>query len=317
MFLIHRHAPLLAGLGVAVVLASALLLVDAFSPPALPTGFSSMGQLVGMDLLLILVPAYLITSWGYAQRRSRELLARVDQMLPRPEFAARVQSPPTRLLIGAVVGVLYAVVFNLPIDSLGGLIEGGALLMVLVACMILVWMSVGLTLSARLHVSRLFLEAGRRVPVDLYDRAPLEPFARAGMGDLLLVVGALVLSTVQSIDATFRAENYLYALVVAVPAGLVLLIWPMASLHGRLKALKRAELAELDRLIGAASKALDPAAMERLERLLQRRQRANEVYTWPLNVAMVSRILLYGVIPPAAWVAAALVEQFIETAIGR
>ncbi|MEQ8860025.1 MAG: hypothetical protein RIC56_15380 [Pseudomonadales bacterium] len=268
MFLKYRRAPLVAGLSLLTAIAAALLLVGAFAPPSLPTGFSSLRQLIGINVLLILLPPYMITSWGYAEQRSAMLLGRVDDLLPQPEFAIRTQPPLSRLVLGAALGAVYAMAFNLPIGSLGEFLAGGPLTMVL-------------------------------------------------MGDLLLVVGALVLSTVQSIDATFRAGNYLYALLVAVPAGLVLLLLPMASLHNRLRALRQQELRELDGLIGAAPKTLDDESIEGLERLLQRRERARQAYTWPVNVAMVSRILFYGVIPPAAWIAAALVERLVEAAIAQ
>lgn len=42
------------------------------------------------------------------------------------------------------------------------------------------------------------------------------------MGDMLMVFVGLALSTVQSIDAMFPLENYLFAVAVAVPATLVL-----------------------------------------------------------------------------------------------
>jgi hypothetical protein len=53
--------------------------------------------------------------------------------------------------------------------------------------------------------------------------------------------------------------------------------------------------------------------MSALEALLQRRDRIERLPTWPINLAMVSRLLIYGVIPPAAWVGAALMERFVES----
>ena len=53
-----------------------------------------------------------------------------------------------------------------------------------------------------------------------------------------------------------------------------------------------------------------------LETLLKRRDRIHNLATWPLNVSMVSRLLIYGVIPPAAWVGAALMERLVEDLLG-
>lgn len=120
----------------------------------------------------------------------------------------------------------------------------------------------------------------------------------------------------QSIDAVFRYQNYLFALAVAVPAALLLLMRPMASLHTRLKARKARELEAVNALIRAAPKDLEPDAMLGLETLLKRRERVQGAYTWPMNLAIVSRLVLYGIIPPAAWVAAAIVERLIGTLFG-
>lgn len=90
----------------------------------------------------------------------------------------------------------------------------------------------------------------------------------------------------------------------------------MMSVHARLREQKREELARLAELIRKAPRSLEEGAMSRLELLFQRRDRVQALHTWPLDVAMMSRIVLYGVIPPAAWIAAALVEQVLESLLG-
>jgi hypothetical protein len=163
-----------------------------------------------------------------------------------------------------------------------------------------------------MHASGLFVQAGKVVPIDPYELSALEPFARAGMADTLFIVGALVLTIVQSIDATFRYQNYLWALVVALPAMLILLFRPMLGIHSRIKAFKRKELEAVNALIRAAPKTLGHGEVTSLEPLLQRRDRIRSLSTWPVNISMVTRLIVYGVIPPVAWVAAALVEQLVE-----
>jgi hypothetical protein len=265
LFLKHRAGPLIAASLLCAGLAALLSGVDAFSPAELPQGFSSQRQLVGIVLLLILLPPYLVFAWGGLERRSWRLLGQVDQLLEVPEYQSRLAAPRILLLTGAALGIVYAVVFNLPVTSLQELLAGGPLLVVLVACMILVWLTVGVALVARIRVAGLFLDAGRKVPIDLYDQTALEPFGRAGMGDMLMVAGALVLSTVQSIDAMFRYQNYLFALAVAVPAALFLLMRPMLSVHARLKARKASELNAVNALIRPAPKDLRPDAILSLE----------------------------------------------------
>ncbi len=316
LFVRHRAAPALLALALLVVILASLLVVGAFSSGPLPSGFSSRRQLLGADMLLVLMPPYLLFAWGTLQRRSHVHLGQIDRLVAGITHQARALPSFRVLLAGALAGMAYAIAFNLPVASLAALLDGDALLLVLVACMILVWVSAGVALAARIHTSGTFLAAGRDVPLDLFDREPLEPFAREGMGDTLMVAGALVLTTVQSIDAMFRYQNYVYALLVAVPAATVLLIRPMWSVHRRLLALKARELAAVNERIRVSPRQLEMPAMTQLETLLQRRHRLQEASTWPINVAMVSRMVLYGVIPPLAWIAAALVERTLEGLLG-
>lgn len=316
LFLRFAWAPAVAGTCTALVITLLLVAVGAFSPPELPSGFTSERQLLGINLLLVLMPSYLVAAWGLSLRRSRTLLSAVDALLGSPTYAGAARTPVTFMLIGIGIGVVYAVFFNLPISTLRDLIAGGSLLICLVALMILVWVTVGMTLASRLYIANLFHRAGRQVPVDPYELSPLEPFARSGMGDVVLVIGALVLATVQSIDATFRYQNYLFSTIVAVPAGLALLMLPMYSVHRRLNDLKQRELADVKAMIRDCSKSLALADVAALESLLQRRDRIESLHTWPLNVSMVSRLLIYGVIPPAAWIGAALMEHFVDQLLG-
>lgn len=312
LFLKYAAFSVLAAAGTMLGITAWLVAVGSFSEPELPQGFSSHRQLLGINLLLIAVPSYLVAAWGLSLRRSVRLLGAVDARLGSPEFADVALTPPKFIAIGATVGFLYGVLFNLPISTIGEFRSGGTLLVSLVLLMILVWVTAGMVLASRLYIASLFYRAGRRIPVDPYDLTPLEPFARSGIGDVALTIGVLVLASVQSIDATFRYQNYLFSTIVAIPAAMVLLFLPMQTLHTRLKDLKKRELAEVREMIRAMPKSLTMEHVSALEPLLQRRDRVESLATWPLNLAMVSRLLIYGVIPPAAWVGAALVERFVE-----
>jgi hypothetical protein len=316
LFLKHSAAPALSGLVMAFLIAMALFSAGAFSPTELPRSFSNYQQLLGANLLLTLIPAYMVFAWGLLTRRSLVLLQQVDALIDEPIYATRVRTPFGLMFAGAAFGGVYAVVFNLPVESLEQLLAGGPLLICLVFFMIWVWLAVGVVLFSRLYVARLFRQAGRQVPIDPYDQSPLEPFARSGMSDVLMTMGVLVLTMVQSIDATFRPENYLFSLLVGIPAGLTLLFLPMSTLHSRLKALKAQERTEVNAMIRVAPKSFVRDEMVTLEAALQRRERIQDIPTWPLNVSMISRLLFYVVIPPAAWTGAALMERFVEGLLG-
>lgn len=316
LVLIHPAVPAIVAVALFVVIGATLVLVDAFAPPVLPKGFLTAGQLLGADLLLLLMPPYVVLAWGYVHRRSAVLLGELEELLPGRGYRQRLGAPPSRLVLGGVLGVMYAVLFNLPIETIHDLRVGGMLLVTLVFWVVALWTLIGVLLCARLHISGLFLEAGRDVPIDPYDQTPLEPFARSAISDMVIIVVGLALSTVQSIDAMFRLENYFYTLVVVVPAAFVIVARPMASVHVRLKACKQAELLAVTRMIRDAPKTLTVDQIAALEPLLQRRDRARGISTWPINVAMVSRMVVYGVIPPLAWVAAAFVERLVEGLLG-
>jgi hypothetical protein len=315
LFIRHPTLSLAAGAIVFSLVTAMLLAVDAFSPEVLPLSFSSNQQLLGANLLLMLIPTYLAMGWGLLQHRSGILLAKIDEQHPGHDYRSRLATPARHLIIGGGAGGIYGVSFNLPVGSLNEFLNGGPLTICIVLGMIFLWLCAGLVLASRLYVSGLFSKAGEAVPLEPYDLARLEPFARMGMSDMLMTVGAVALSVVQSIDATFRLENYLFALAVAVPATLLLLLRPMSRVHARLKAFKASELAAINALIGNAPKTLAPDAVAALESLLQRRDRVRALSTWPLNTAMISRLIIYGIIPPVAWFAAAVVEFLVTDAL--
>ena len=314
IFLKYRASPWLIALALASVSTGALLAADGFSPEALPRSFSTQPQLVGINLVLILMPAYLVWAWGIAHRRSHVLIGTLD---PSGEGQRAMKLPQLWVWIGLFVGGCYAIFFNLPVSSVAQMLEGGHLLTTLVVLMVAMWLWVGALLASRIHTALVLRKLGRSVPIDPYRQTNLEPFAKNGLGDVLLTVGALVLTALQSMDAEFRYQNYMYALIVAVPAAATLLLLPMTTVRGRLRQRKREELAKLEELIAASSKRLEPEPMARLELLMQRRDRVLALRTWPFNVSVVYRLVIYGVIPPIAWTAAALVEVMLEGMLGE
>jgi hypothetical protein len=50
-----------------------------------------------------------------------------------------------------------------------------------------------------------------------------------------------------------------------------------------------------------------------LEAVLAHRDRVKSIHNWPLDLSFLARVAAYVVIPPVAWVAAALVENFVDS----
>lgn len=178
---------------------------------------------------------------------------------------------------------------------------------------VVMWAAVGLVLFISCHECWVLGQMGRVVTIDLYNLDALNGFGRAGLNSFLMVVGALALTTIQSIDAEFRAENYLNGLYVGIPAAIVLVALPISSLHLRIRRLKRQAMEELDAETRAVSRTLDQESLLRLNALLQRREFIRGLRNWPMDLSIFSRFVLYVFIPPLAWVGAALVELLLDS----
>ena len=162
---------------------------------------------------------------------------------------------------------------------------------------------------------QLSLVGRHHTTIDLLATDRLAPFARAGMLGVFLTMGGLAITPLQALDAQFRLENYLWAIIFALPAAATLLLLPMWGIHRRLQEEKAHALGEIDAAIDAADHGLDDAALNRLNALTMRRTLLKGVHEWPLDVKAVTRVGFYLIIPPLAWVAAALVEMALERAL--
>jgi hypothetical protein len=180
----------------------------------------------------------------------------------------------------------------------------------------LVWIVGARLIYLQARNGRLFSQVGREhTRVDLFATDGLAPFARTGLLGLFFTMGALAITPLQALDAQFRLENYFWAIAVTLPAGVTLLLLPMWGIHQRLKEEKAHALGEIDAAIAATDQRLEVSALNRLNALTTRRALLKGVHEWPLDVRAVSRVGFYLIIPPLAWIAAALVEMALERAL--
>jgi len=122
----------------------------------------------------------------------------------------------------------------------------------------------------------------------------------------------------QSLDAEFRWGNYQNALLVAIPASAFFLLWPLVPLYRRHREARDLRLARVERQLGRlpSTPPDDVDAWARLETLLAHRDRLQNLRLWPLSSGLLSRVGLYLVIPPLAWVAAAVVQRGVDRLLG-
>jgi len=111
----------------------------------------------------------------------------------------------------------------------------------------------------------------------------------------------------QSLDAEFRWSNYQAGLLVSLPAALLFFLLPLWGVHRALWTQRKQRLAELQVSINRC----DRRDIVRLDALVEHRHRVAAMSTWPFDLQLLSRTLFYLVIPPLAWVGAALVEHLL------
>ena len=178
------------------------------------------------------------------------------------------------------------------------------------------WLLVGLLLGIRAVSAHSFNRLGRVVRFDLFQLERLKPLSRSGTVDVLTVAGLLAFTPLQSLDAEFRWYNYNFVLLIAPPATLVLLLLPLWPVHLRIRSEKSRQLSQINDRIEETRTDASRNDILRLETLLAHRDRLLGQRTWPLSTALLSRVLLYFIIPPLAWIGAALVEMLLDRMIG-
>ena len=291
------------------------------SPQELPAYATSSRQVTGMALMLILLPTYVLATLFVASRRSLDLVDQLRSQLPESHQADAAAAAIRGALrtswpAGAVAGVALGLANTNPIYALTESTTPGIDVSSSFGQLFL-WLLVGLLLSSRVQVARAFSRLGEVVGFDLFHLDRLKPLARSGMIDVVAIAIGLAMTPLQSLDAQFRWGNYSFAMMVMLPAGVILLLWPLLSIHRRIRAEKHQHFVRVDALIRNARVAATPEEILGLETLLAHRDRLREQRTWPLSTALLSRLFLYLIIPPVAWAGAAVVEAFVDRMIGR
>lgn len=310
-----RSYPATTSVGLLLVLLTALFWGSGtLFPDVLPDYADSHRQITGMALMLILAPAYLVGAGIVAQRRSLELVDALRPALPDPQLAAEAQATirgalrsvwPLGLALGLALGLFNTnpvEAWTMPAAHVAVSLSFGQLVL---------WTVIGLLLVTRGVSARAFARLGEGVVFDPFRLDALRPLARSGLIDILVIAGALALSPLQALDAAFRWYNYQFALVVAIPSAILFVTFPLWPLHRRIHREKAARLARMDAMLEQLPTDGTPEGLARLETLLAHRDRVKNLPTWPLGSALLYRIVLYLIIPPLAWVGAALVEMLV------
>ncbi len=276
-----------------------------------------------MALTYSTIPAVLLAGLPYVQRHTA---ASLDQLVNSGSVDREAASTcakmggafsPAQNVVATLLGLILGstqVSWMLVADNVG---DAKASMMISIAVGNLVtWLAVVHVMMRRGLASLELRRLGREhTKVDLLRLDALLPFGRIGTFHLLMVVLAFSLSVFQARDAECRWVNYSAALAAAVPAGIVLLLLPMIGVQHNVREARRRALEKLDHAIAHADRALEPEPLRYLGDLLKQRDALQHARTWPLDTTALSRIAIYFIIPPLAWVGGAIVEIALQTAI--
>lgn len=289
-------------------------LVFVYSTPPKLTGIDSTAHLVGTLLMLILLPGYLLAALRFLHRETELTLKALAPMHPdATEAYRRLHTLPR----GWPIFLLFAGLFGLQQNDsvVAQLMRGDQFAGIDLTIMFgntLLWMIVGVLLAWRLPMSMALRQFGLQLYVDLYDMDKVRPLTHLATRDVLVVAGAMAFMPLQALDAEFRWANYQAGLFVGLPAAVFMLLLPLMGVRRAIRNAKAARVAELNHAIADTAH----SDFERLETLCAHRARIRSLSDWPFDAQAVLKLMFYAVIAPMAWVAAALVEMFVENLAG-
>jgi len=310
-----RYPVTTIGVVVFATLFLAFLLTGTFRPQFEHYRVNVM-ESTGLSLLMSTLPAYLFMCMTAQVRATPAVKARLDTLLPATNRDLVTRLDGGRFWwAGMVLGMSFALSSNINWTSMTlqpaderfwwsvGTIFGQLFL----------WGTVGLMLYMKLSNSLLLHRMGQLVDVDIFNLDRLNLFGRTGINDLLLVAGAMALTPLQSLDQEFRWMNYRNAILVGVPSAILLMLLPTWSVHRRILRAKTEQVTLINAEIDRLPKTLAPDAVLALNALLDRRYFVQQCRNWPMDLSTFSRFMLYVLIPPLAWIGAALMELAVDS----
>lgn len=217
---------------------------------------------------------------------------------------------PRSLLAVSVAGTLFGLVFNIVTGgTLGQLVSGEPVRWEYAwgpPVLLLLWTLLFHVLWVMLGHTRLLVRIARQaVRVELSRLDVFDPITNAGIRQLLLIIiGLAVIPTQGILTGHLAPMDFVPALAIVLPVAMALLVTPLYGVYRAVAAARAAELMHLDADLERAGPRSDRALL-----LALYRHQLAAMPAWPLSLRRFGRVGFYLVIPPLAWVAAALVES--------
>lgn len=304
------------GLAVSLPLLALFTLTDSIYPSEIPPWDANPLEMTGLFLMLAALPSFVLMCFvGSRQQNIRNHQLIVSIVDDADSFNQLVKKWYGRWPAAVVFGVLM-VPFNVGTEFYDFDDPRIVVDLCIVFGQIVLWLATGIVLFFAFVEALLMHRVANEINFNFYDLDVLNGFGRNALNNLLMVAGALALTTLQAIDQELRWYNYQNGLLVGIPAVIVLVPLPIWRLHRRIMAQKQELLAGIDQKIRECSTALEGEAIEILNRLLIRREQVLKTRSWPMNLSIFSRFVMYAFIVPAAWAGAALTEVILDSVLG-
>jgi hypothetical protein len=242
---------------------------------------------------------------GMSDEHLETLTRAVTRSGPRGVFLATTAGVVAGLLHSELLGA-----FNLP----------AAYATASVTATVLLWVVMNWSVPFLIRNALLFADLGRQATPDLLRPTRHAGFGAAALRPALFIIAVLCAYPLLLIGDENGLRNATLLGVAASVISLPLIFaLPLRGIRRRIREQRTATLSELDRRLDqitggdiARSSAED---LFELDAVLDMRERVARAPAWPLDLAGVRRILLYVVLPPLTWAAAAIVEMLIDNAV--
>lgn len=182
------------------------------------------------------------------------------------------------------------------------------------------WLLMTMTVPKLVANALLFSRLGRCAKPDLLRPSRHAAFGSAALRPALFLIGTLCAYVVLFLENGLSVEpTVLIGALVSLPTLLGIITLPLRGIRQRIAEARVANLAVLDQRLETIATAqladLPTKTLQEMDILLDMRERVAQAPGWPLDLAGVRRILLYIVLPPLTWVAAAVVEMLVDAMV--
>lgn len=280
-------------------------------------------------LFFSLIIAYIIPIFSFITAKSREGLLELRPLLHLDEQAfqqAQAQLDSSSVLrtaltlaTGAFFGLIHMSLVRGSVFTVIEDIFSSVERVMSTAGAMLVWMIMTVVISSLIQQARLFARLGNKhVTISLLNTRKLLPFARVSIYSTLAIIGAVALFPLIGFESGMKQVEILPGAIATVGPMVAIFIFPIWPIHRRLRTMKEQEMTLINDRIEACAEEGDGAdsqaqLLQKLTPLLAYRREIAQVSTWPFDFGNIARLVLYMVIPPLTWVAAALMENLVDS----